>query len=136
LPEIRPGVRCPTGEARITPGFDLPARFVIHTVGPIWRGGTNGEPQALASCYANSLRLAEENGLASMAFPAVSCGVYGYPPNQAARIAVQEIAKALARESSLREILLTAFNPDIFQILGTALGEIQVPTVPSMAGLK
>ncbi len=79
IPEVRPGVRCPTGEARITPGFQLPAQHVIHTVGPVWRGGSRGEPGVLASCYRESLRLAEEHGACSVAFPAISCGVYGYP---------------------------------------------------------
>ncbi|MGA9341295.1 MAG: O-acetyl-ADP-ribose deacetylase [Rhodanobacteraceae bacterium] len=90
LPEIRHGVRCPTGEARITPGFRLPARFVIHTVGPVWYGGNGDEPRLLALCYRNSLSLADENRIASVAFPAISCGVYGYPVEQAAIIAVTE----------------------------------------------
>ncbi|MBU8976790.1 MULTISPECIES: O-acetyl-ADP-ribose deacetylase [unclassified Lysobacter] len=88
LPEVRPGVRCPTGEARITGGHRLPARFVIHTVGPVWRGGDSGEPERLAACYRASFRLADEHGLASIAFPAISCGVYGYPPERAVPIAV------------------------------------------------
>ncbi len=71
---------CPTGEARITPGFQLPARYIIHTVGPVWHGGEHGEAELLASCYRNSLALAEQHQLASIAFPAISCGVYGYPP--------------------------------------------------------
>src|SRR5512132_1709701 len=77
IPEVRPGVRCPTGEVRLTPGFALPARFVIHTVGPVWGGGDHGEDALLASCYRNALRLAAENQLQSIAFPAISCGVYG-----------------------------------------------------------
>jgi O-acetyl-ADP-ribose deacetylase len=93
LPQTRPGVRCPTGEARLTPGFSLPARFVIHTVGPVWEGGDDGEAKLLAACYRNSLRLAAENAFSSIAFPAISCGVYGYPPDLAARIALDEIAK-------------------------------------------
>ncbi len=79
---------CPTGEARITPGCGLPARWVIHTVGPVWRGGDHGEPALLESCYRSSFRLALEKALASIAFPAISTGVYGYPGEQAARIAV------------------------------------------------
>lgn len=89
--EVSPGVRCPTGEARITPGFDLPARHVIHTVGPVWRGGDAGEPARLAACYRNSLALANRNDVGSIAFPAISCGVYGYPPEQAVRIAVDTV---------------------------------------------
>lgn len=87
LPQVTPGVRCPTGEARITPGFDLPARYVIHTVGPVWHGGDRGEPALLASCHRNALRLAREHGLQSIAFPAISCGVFGYPALLAAAIA-------------------------------------------------
>ncbi len=91
VPEVRPGVRCPTGEARITPGFRLPARVVIHTVGPVWRGGDAGEDEALASAYRSSLALAADHGVASVAFPAISTGVYGFPPDRAARIAVETV---------------------------------------------
>ena len=89
LPQIRPNVRCPTGQARITPGFALPAKFVIHTVGPIWQGGDAGEAELLTSCYRESLRLACAYNLHSIAFPAISCGVYGYPLAAAAAIAVR-----------------------------------------------
>ncbi|WP_101925138.1 MULTISPECIES: O-acetyl-ADP-ribose deacetylase [Luteimonas] len=91
LPPVRAGVRCPTGEARITPGFALPARHVIHTVGPVWRGGEAGETALLAACYRHSLALAAAHGIASIAFPAISCGVYGFPPDQAVAIAVAEV---------------------------------------------
>jgi O-acetyl-ADP-ribose deacetylase len=91
LPEVRPGVRCPTGEARITGGHRLPARWVIHTVGPVWRGGDLHEPELLAACYRNSLRLAADRGIATIAFPAISCGVYGYPLALAAAIAVGQL---------------------------------------------
>ena len=90
-PEVRPGVRCPTGEARITPGFKLPAKFVIHTVGPVYRDGQHGEPEKLANCYRNSLALAAENNCKSIAFPCISTGVYGYPIEDAAKIAVREV---------------------------------------------
>ena len=90
IPLVRPHVRCPTGEARITPGFALPARHVIHTVGPIWQGGGQGEAKLLASCYRASLRLAFEHGVRSIAFPAISCGVFGYPLEQATLIATHE----------------------------------------------
>ena len=96
VPEVRPGVRCPTGEARITPGFRLPAKFVIHTVGPVYRDGQHGEPEKLANCYHNSLALAAENGCKSVAFPCVSTGVYGYPIEDAAKIAVREAEAFLA----------------------------------------
>lgn len=94
LPESPQGVRCPTGEARITPGFDLPARFVIHTVGPVWHGGARGEADLLAACYHASLRLAQEHRIASIAFPAISAGVYGYPAEAAARVAVDSLRSA------------------------------------------
>ena len=77
IPMVLPHVRCPTGEARITPGFNLPAKFIIHTVGPVWQGGRSGEPELLANCYRNSLRLGQEHGVRSIAFPAISCGVFG-----------------------------------------------------------
>ena len=93
LEECRRLGGCPTGEARITRGYRLPAKHVIHTVGPIWRGGTRREPELLASCYRQSLRLAEENGVRSIAFPAISCGVYGYPIEEATRIAVREVSR-------------------------------------------
>ncbi|WP_260294112.1 O-acetyl-ADP-ribose deacetylase [Sedimenticola hydrogenitrophicus] len=85
---------CPTGEARITSGFGLPADWIIHTVGPVWRGGDRGEPELLRACYRNSLALAREKGLRRVAFPAISTGVYGYPKRQAAAIALEEMAAA------------------------------------------
>ncbi len=96
LPEAAPGVRCPTGEARITPGFALPARWVIHTVGPVWHGGDEGEAELLARCHRNALRLLRERKLRTIAFPAISCGVYGYPAAQAAAVAVATLRDALA----------------------------------------
>jgi O-acetyl-ADP-ribose deacetylase (regulator of RNase III) len=94
LPEVRRNVRCPTGQARVTPGFDLPARWVIHTVGPVWQGGHHGEPDLLAACYTNCLKLAREKGVESIAFPAISAGVYGYPPDAAAAVAVGTMSAA------------------------------------------
>lgn len=94
VPEVAPGVRCPTGEARITPGFALPAHHVIHTVGPIWRGGRAGEAALLAACYQASLALARRVDARSIAFPAISCGVYGYPADAAVRIAVATVRAA------------------------------------------
>lgn len=85
---------CPTGQARITPGFRLPARWVIHTVGPIWRGGRDGEPELLAACYRNSLQLARQHGATTVAFPAISTGVYGYPKDLAAETAIEACAGA------------------------------------------
>lgn len=100
VPEVKPGVRCPTGEARITPGFKLPAKFVIHTVGPVYRDGLHGEPEKLAACYRNSLALAAENGCKSIAFPCISTGVYDYPIEDAAKIAVREVREFLAAKNA------------------------------------
>ena len=110
VPEVRPGVRCPTGEARITPGFDLPSQWVIHTVGPVWRGGDLGEREQLASCYRASLSLAAETGVRSIAFPAISCGVYGYPMTLACRVAVDEGRRFLSERETPERILLVAFS--------------------------
>ena len=104
---------CPTGEARITPGFRLLARWVIHTVGPVWYGGQHGEPERLAACYRNSLALAEVHHLADIAFLAISCGVYGYPLEAAAQIAVSELRRPRPPGSSLRRALLVAFSADM-----------------------
>lgn len=109
VPEVRPGVRCPTGEARITPGFNLPAKFVIHTVGPVYRNGSHGEPEKLAGCYRNSLSLAVENGCRSVAFPFISTGVYGYPIRDAAEIAVLEVNAVLAAYPEL-EVVFCCFS--------------------------
>ena len=112
---------CPTGEAKLTPGFRLPAKHVIHTVGPVWHGGGHGEAELLASCYRNSFRLAKEHGLASLAFPAISCGVYGYPPAAAAEIAVAECRRALADNPSLERVLLVAFDEAMAAVLRQAI---------------
>jgi O-acetyl-ADP-ribose deacetylase (regulator of RNase III) len=120
IPEVRPGVRCPTGEARITPGFDLLARHVIHTVGPVWRGGHAGEDALLASCYRASLALAEEHGAASVAFPAISCGAYGFPVERAASLAVREVRAHLERARSVSIVLLVAFDTATFEVLRDA----------------
>lgn len=108
LPQVRPGVRCPTGEARITGGHRLPARHVIHTVGPIWEGGDDGEAALLAGCYRASLRLAAAHGLASIAFPAISCGVFGYPHAQAAKVAIGAIRAW--REPMPQRVVLCCFD--------------------------
>lgn len=112
---------CPTGQARITPGFRLPARHVIHTVGPVWRGGGHGEPQLLASCYRDCFRLARQHGLSSLAFPAISCGVYGYPHEAAARVAAAECRKALEDNADLDRILLVAFDDAMAAVLRQAI---------------
>ena len=120
VPEVRPGVRCPTGEARITPGFDLPARYVIHTVGPIWRGGGADEEDLLAACYRESLTLAEQHAVRSIAFPAISCGVYRFPVDRAASIAVRAIRAHLAGARSVATVVLVAFDAAMLEVLETA----------------
>ncbi len=123
--EVRPGIRCPTGEARITSGHDLSAKYVIHTVGPIWRGGERGEPEQLASCYRESLRLAIEHEVWTIAFPAISCGVYGYPPEEAAKIAIRTIAEVLPTKGGvlLDRVVLVAFSEDMRETLENGLSE-------------
>ena len=110
LPQVRPNVRCPTGEARMTPGFRLPAKFVIHTVGPVWEGGDEGEAELLASCYRQSLGLAATHGLRNVAFPAISCGVYGYPLAAAATIAVREVGAAGRADGGVARVLFCCFG--------------------------
>ncbi len=111
LEECRKLGGCETGGAKLTRGYRLPARYVIHTVGPVWRGGGKGEPELLASCYRNSLALAGERGFSSVAFPAISCGVYGYPVEQAARIAVRETGVFLASHAAPEEVIFACFDP-------------------------
>jgi len=111
---------CPTGAARITPGFRLPARHIIHTVGPVWHGGGHGEPALLASCYRHCFRLAREHGIRSLAFPAISCGVFAYPPDAAARIAAAECRQALADNPGIERVLLVAFDASMAAVLQQA----------------
>ncbi|HYH07417.1 MAG TPA: O-acetyl-ADP-ribose deacetylase [Thermoanaerobaculia bacterium] len=110
LEECRRIGGCPTGEARITRGYRLPAKHVIHTVGPVWRGGAHREAELLASCYRNSLRLAEEHGVRSIAFPAISCGVYGYPIDEATRIAVREVSR---HEGAVERAIFVCFGDEV-----------------------
>ena len=117
LEECRKIGGCPTGEARITRGYRLPAKHVIHTVGPVWHGGNRGEPELLASCYRSSLQLAVDNGIRSIAFPAISCGVYGYPIDQAAEIAVREVVK----DDRLDRVVFACFGDDVFAALERSL---------------
>lgn len=103
---------CPTGEARVTPGFLLPARFVIHAVGPVWHGGSHGEPELLASAYRASLALARSRGLASIAFPAISTGIYGYPLAAATAVAVATVRAEMANPGTMRDVLFACFSQD------------------------
>jgi len=115
LAECRTLGGCEPGKAKITRGYRLPARFVIHTVGPIWRGGKHGEPETLANCYRNSLELAVENGIKTIAFPAVSCGAYGYPVEEAAQIAVKTARDFLANTDRLEKVIFVLWVEDIYE---------------------
>jgi O-acetyl-ADP-ribose deacetylase (regulator of RNase III) len=110
LAECRRIGGCPTGEARITAGHDLPAAHVIHTVGPVWHGGARGEDDLLAGCYRASLALAAAHGLASIAFPAISTGIFGFPRDRAAEIAVREVRASLAEQGPVRRVILCSFD--------------------------
>jgi len=114
LDECRQIGGCPTGQARITRGYDLRAKHVIHTVGPVWQGGEHGEAELLASCYRSSLTLASENRTRSLALPAVSCGVYGYPLNAAARIAWDEVTAFLADHELPERVYFVCFDEQAF----------------------
>jgi O-acetyl-ADP-ribose deacetylase (regulator of RNase III) len=127
LEECRALRGCPTGEARLTRGHRLPARFVIHTVGPIWRGGTHGEPELLASCYRAALALARGNGVRTVAFPAISCGVYGYPLDEACPIAVREVRRDLETHEDLERVLFVAFDGRVADAYQRALSEPYQP---------
>lgn len=106
---------CPTGEARLTGGHRLPAQYVIHTVGPVWHGGDRGEPEQLASCYRSAVALAAAEGLTSLSFPAISCGVYGYPLDAAADVALRALAAALEEHPTIRSVRLVLFGEDTLQ---------------------
>lgn len=108
--------RCPTGEARLTPGFNLMARYVIHAVGPVWHGGKQGEPELLACCYRNSLRLAVESDIQTIAFPALSTGIFGYPMEAAAKVAVGTVREELERLSSIRRVVFCCFGAEPTEI--------------------
>ena len=119
---------CNTAEAKITRGYNLPARWVIHTVGPVWQGGGHGEDELLADCYRNSLRLAVERGVRTIAFPAISTGVYGFPMARAARIAVREVRRFLETDSHLHEVLLVCYDPEAYRIFAEALAAESRPS--------
>ncbi|WP_295987489.1 O-acetyl-ADP-ribose deacetylase [uncultured Variovorax sp.] len=114
---------CKTGDAKLTRGYRLPARFVIHTVGPVWRGGESGEPQLLASCYRRSMALAAAHGIRSIAFPGISTGIYGYPVEPAARLAVSTVRKALADAASpVKEVVFCCFSAGDLAVYEAVLG--------------
>ncbi len=115
---------CPTGEAKISPGFKLPAKYIIHTVGPVWYGGNNDEDRLLADCYKNSLVLAEKNNIKSIAFPAISTGVYRFPPERAAEIAVKTVSGYLTKSDNFTEIIFICFDDGTYQIYLDAIKEI------------
>lgn len=114
---------CPTGEARITKGYNLPAKWVIHTVGPVWHGGNRGEHELLASCYRSSLALAEEHGITTIAFPAISTGIYGFPIEPATRIAVREVTNSLEQHPSLEKVIFVCFGKRAYDCYGKVLKE-------------
>jgi O-acetyl-ADP-ribose deacetylase (regulator of RNase III) len=110
LNECRLLGECRTGDAKLTKGYLLPARYIIHTVGPIWHGGQDGEPELLASCYRRSLELAHANGIATLAFPSISTGIYGYPMELAARLAIATVRNSLPEFAAIREVIFCCFS--------------------------
>ena len=121
LEECRTLGGCPTGQAKITKGYRLPAKFVIHAVGPRYRDGRHREPELLASCYSESLKLAVRNAVRSIAFPAISCGIYGYPIPDAARIAIRTVTEFLAQDASIEQVIFACFGNDVLQAYHAAL---------------
>lgn len=112
---------CKTGEAKISPGFNLPAKYIIHTVGPVWNGGQNKEENLLANCYRNSLKLAVENGIKTIAFPAISTGVYRFPLEGATKIAVTEVKKFLEKNDSIEKVIFVCFDEEPYQVYNKIL---------------
>jgi O-acetyl-ADP-ribose deacetylase len=127
-PELKEECRtiggCPTGEARITRGYRLPARHVIHTVGPVWQGGGKGEPERLASCYRSSLELAVANGVRTIAFPGISTGVYGYPLEDATRLAITTVRDCLAAMPTIEQVRFVTFDDQATQVGKRVLAEL------------
>jgi O-acetyl-ADP-ribose deacetylase len=123
LKECRTLGGCPTGEARITKAYRLPARYVIHAVGPRYRDGHHGEPEQLAACYRNSLELAVSHGVKTIAFPAISCGIYGYPIPEAARIAVKTVEAFLITNHTVQQVIFACFGEDVLAAFQDALDE-------------
>jgi O-acetyl-ADP-ribose deacetylase len=121
LEECRKLGGCPTGQAKITRGYNLPAKFVIHTVGPVWHGGDNHEDQLLASCYRHSLQLATENHCRTIAFPAISTGVYGFPLERATTIAVKTVREVVAETDAINEVIFCCFGAEALRLYREAL---------------
>ncbi|MDO8388772.1 MAG: O-acetyl-ADP-ribose deacetylase [Polaromonas sp.] len=116
---------CKTGQAKLTKGYRLAARHIIHTVGPVWRGGVHGEAELLAACYRNSLQLAAGNGIASLAFPSISTGIYGYPIELAARVAVDTVRSTLKTVGCFTEVIFCCFSPGDLQVYEEVLNETE-----------
>jgi O-acetyl-ADP-ribose deacetylase (regulator of RNase III) len=121
LAECRTLGGCPTGQSKITPGYRLPAKYVIHTVGPVWRGGRAGEPDLLASCYRTALALAREHGCRTVAFPAISCGAYGYPHPEAASVSITAVQQAQSAAPGVEMVRWVLFDPGMLAVWQTAL---------------
>ncbi len=134
LEECRTLGGCPTGEARLTAGYDLPAGHVIHTVGPVWRGGSHDEDALLANCYRNCFAIAEEHGVRSIAFPAISAGAYGYPLDRAAAIAVAETVDFLDRNTSLDTVTLVCFSDRAYRLYLDTIKDLAVDSPLPNAG--
>jgi O-acetyl-ADP-ribose deacetylase (regulator of RNase III) len=124
LEECRSLNGCKTGQAKITKGYKLPAKYVIHTVGPIWRGGQNNESELLASCYQNCLNVAKDNHIKSIAFPSISTGAYGFPVEQASEIALKELLRFTQENSVIETIKIVCFGQDVFNIYNRKFGEL------------
>jgi O-acetyl-ADP-ribose deacetylase (regulator of RNase III) len=124
LEECRKIGGCPTGEARITKGYKLPARYVIHTVGPVWHGGDRGEPERLAACYRNALELAVEGGVKTIALPGISTGIYGYPLEPATRLAMTTVKDCLATMPSIEEVRFVTFGEQATDVAKRILAEL------------
>jgi len=123
LEECRSLGGCATGEAKLTQGYELPARFVIHTVGPVWQGGNQGEPELLEQCYVNSLKLADQNQIISIAFPCISTGVYGYPKDLAAETAVKVCREQLQQANTIEEVIFCCFGQEDYDIYQKVLSD-------------
>lgn len=115
---------CTVGHAKLTLGYRLPAKYIIHTVGPVWRGGVKGEPRLLCSCYEETLSLALKNGVKTIAFPAISCGIYGYPTTQAATIAIKETANFLELHNEIESVSFVCYDDTIYEVFEHALEAI------------